>query len=61
MYKELLNEHPDDKKKYVEINDEETILPVALECGSNSKRVRRLAWGTGTLKIVKWYRYTKKE
>jgi|GEM_PF-6964502 len=46
--------------KKVKINGVLVSVPVALECGSNFKKVRRLVWSPETLKEVKWYKYTKK-
>ncbi len=47
------------KNKRVNINGVMVPVPVALECGSNFKEVRRLVWSTETLKKVKWYKYNK--
>ncbi|MFP4026109.1 MAG: hypothetical protein ACLFVR_16430 [Thiohalospira sp.] len=45
------------KNKKVKINGVMVSVPVALECGSNFKKVRRLVWSTKTLKDVKWHKH----
>jgi hypothetical protein len=48
------------KNKVVKINGVIVHVPVALECGSNFKKIRRLTWAPSTLKEVNWYKYNKR-